>query len=224
MKTKTVLKCLLVMLPLIFTTSCSERALSIFFDIPPSAYEEKPKAQVKQAKTKEAAPAKAEAASAVTTDKSAPAAAPVPPVEAIGDTPPPPKKSTAASGARLPIESVATWEEAEAMLPEEANWSEALRQGIINPWRSLTGPEKTKAFVFGFDFFIPGPDKMFDAYFPHSVHTEWLNCTSCHGRIFRTRGIKMSMEKINKGELCGACHGRGVAFPVEDCARCHTGM
>lgn len=31
------------------------------------------------------------------------------------------------------------------------------------------------------------------------------------------------MNNILKGEFCGVCH-LSVAFPVNDCARCHPGL
>ena len=31
------------------------------------------------------------------------------------------------------------------------------------------------------------------------------------------------MTNIIEGQFCGVCHGK-VAFPLTDCARCHTTM
>ena len=93
---------------------------------------------------------------------------------------------------RPPIEKAASWPEAKKFLPKDAmgkaDWMQALRQGVVRPRNAIPGTEKRDdALLFGFDFFLPGPDKMFDAYFPHSSHTEWLACDSCHPRIFPKR-------------------------------------
>ena len=59
--------------------------------------------------------------------------------------------------------------------------------------------------------------------FSHKKHTVWNGCEVCHPEIF---GVKKgdtvySMQDNFKGKFCGACHGK-VAFPNDDCQRCHT--
>jgi c(7)-type cytochrome triheme protein len=76
---------------------------------------------------------------------------------------------------------------------------------------------------FRYDFRLQGPSEVFDAFFPHSAHVEWLACETCHPRIFPYRGEAITMESVNNGETCGVCHGP-VAFPPAACFRCHTGM
>ncbi len=52
----------------------------------------------------------------------------------------------------------------------------------------------------------------------------WNGCEVCHPEIFmgRKRGAtKYSMQEIEQDKFCGACHTT-VAFPVEDCGRCHS--
>ena len=65
-------------------------------------------------------------------------------------------------------------------------------------------------------------EKQVDVVFPHTLHAWWLNCSSCHPhRFVRTVGdTKMTMKEIGKGKYCGECHGT-VAFPLEDCRKCH---
>lgn len=76
----------------------------------------------------------------------------------------------------------------------------------------------------GIDFILkPKVGLMADAYFPHNIHTYWLDCKNCHPSIFPindTQLVRVSMTEIFKGEFCGRCHGK-VAFPVTDCGRCH---
>ncbi|MFQ5537285.1 MAG: c(7)-type cytochrome triheme domain-containing protein [Gemmatimonadota bacterium] len=117
-----------------------------------------------------------------------------------------------------------------AMLPRDhagnIDWMAAIRQEIIRPRHGINGPRSTRpgSFEFKFDFYFPGPTEMFDAFFPHSSHTQWLDCAQCHPRIFRTRDTPIKMADIFAGKYCGECHGK-VAYPVmTGCERCHTGM
>lgn len=76
----------------------------------------------------------------------------------------------------------------------------------------------------GIEFILkPKVGFMADAYFPHNIHTYWLDCKNCHPEIFpinNTQLVRISMTEIFKGKFCGRCHGK-VAFPVTDCGRCH---
>lgn len=125
---------------------------------------------------------------------------------------------------RPPIEKTLVWEETEKLLPKdelgELDWMEALRQGIIKPRDSIEGADDP--FVFKFNFHFPGSPGLLGAYFPHSAHTQWLACESCHPAIFPQRGTKLSMANILSGEYCGKCHTT-VAFPIaKGCKRCHV--
>jgi len=73
------------------------------------------------------------------------------------------------------------------------------------------------------DIVIPVKSKTIaEVLFPHTLHAWWLNCKSCHPhRFVRTAGdTKMTMKEMAKGKYCGECHGK-VAFPLEDCGKCH---
>ena len=63
------------------------------------------------------------------------------------------------------------------------------------------------------------------AIFPHGVHLANFKCDTCHDGLFKMSqgSTEISMERINRGELCGACHNDGVAFAAFNCMRCHTG-
>lgn len=197
-KKRNSLKYLLLLLPLLFSVSCGQRALSLFFDLPPPGEEERKTAVAR--KKEQVKPAEAKAA--VTTAQQ--------------------------ETQRPAIEKVLVWEQAEKLLPKDpstgqTDWMAALRQGDIKPRAAIDGPGDPDSAVFGFDFFFPGPSPMFDAYFPHSSHTQWLGCDSCHPKIFRIRGTQMTMAEIQAGKYCGKCHGV-VAFGVEACARCHKAL
>jgi len=104
----------------------------------------------------------------------------------------------------------------------QPDWALALNQSTIQP-RSGMGGLRAARPIFKFDFYLKGSMPIFDAYFPHSTHTKHLDCVSCHPKLFPYRGTKITMKDINAGKYCGFCHG-SVAFPPteENCERCHT--
>ena len=61
--------------------------------------------------------------------------------------------------------------------------------------------------------------------FSHSAHLGMdFGCDACHPDLFKAKhlGQKMTMDAMNKGEFCGACHDGNTAFSVEDaCESCH---
>ncbi len=105
------------------------------------------------------------------------------------------------------------------------DWVKALRSGKIKPKGSLEGSEDMWIFDKDIDLpvtkFFPHPP---DVVYPHKAHTEWLSCGSCHPNVFNMKANRdpdMSMRKIIAGQYCGICHGK-VAFPLEDCFKCHS--
>jgi len=201
-----------MLLPLFFAVSCSDETLSLFFDIPP------PTAQEKAA---EAVAAKQAAADAAAAAQAAAQAGTFVESEEEGEPP--------------EIEAILDWETASEMLPkddmDEVDWVAALREGIIKPRRHIAGQKDPNVLLFKWDFYFSGPDPESDAYFPHSAHTEWLTCESCHPAIFPYRELGMDpsgkygivMDQVFEGEYCGKCHGT-VAFVLDSCNRCHTNM
>lgn len=200
----------IMLLPLFFVVSCSDETLSLFFDIPPPTAEEKAAettAREAEAKAREAAAAAEAGEPAVDEEE----------------------------GERPEIEAILNWEQASEMLPrddsDEIDWMAALRQGIIKPRAQITGQGDPQANLFKFDFYFAGPDPDSDAFFPHSAHTEWLTCESCHPAIFPYRDLGLAgsenygitMDQVFEGEYCGKCHGT-VAFVLDSCNRCHTKM
>ena len=123
---------------------------------------------------------------------------------------------------RPPIEAALTWEEALEQLPKDdmgqPDWVAALRDGVIMP-RAMDSDDR-RAELFKLDFFLKGPNPMFDAYFPHSSHLQWTGCDSCHPAVFKYKDNEISMAAINQGQYCGTCHGK-VAFSLKQCKRCH---
>ncbi len=103
------------------------------------------------------------------------------------------------------------------------DWVAVVKEGEIKPVGSLD-PKKPDIPPFDMDIVIQAKgDFVNDVLFPHDIHTYWLGCENCHPALFvMGKGKnKMSMVEIAEGKWCGACHGK-VAFPLTDCARCHT--
>lgn len=107
------------------------------------------------------------------------------------------------------------------------NWEQAEKGGVISLIDFLEGisiPRKKLKEAKELQF-AAGETGMPDIIFSHKKHTIWSGCELCHPDIF---GVKegetvYSMRDIFDGLYCGSCHG-SVAFPNNDCQRCHTKM
>jgi len=63
--------------------------------------------------------------------------------------------------------------------------------------------------------------------FPHWFHRVRFTCKACHADLgfkFQAGGNQVNMLKIIDGQYCGACHNGGLAWSVENCNLCHSGM
>ena len=65
-----------------------------------------------------------------------------------------------------------------------------------------------------------------DAIFRHDTHAmdAGFKCTDCHDSLYVTKqkDKRVSMEQMQKGKSCGACHNGKKAFDVSsDCSNCH---
>ena len=195
---------LVILFPVLFVlASCSQKTLSLFFDLPaqPPA---QPSAQVTQTIPPAEQPVSTKPQAAITQ-----------PVEQVPLS-------------VVEMENTKTWDEAEKLLPintlGQPDWALALKNSVIQP-RNAIGGERTPEFVFKFDFYLKGPSPELDAFFPHSTHTQHLDCASCHPKLFRYRGTKITMDDINAGKYCGFCHGTVSFAPgPENCGRCHTAL
>jgi len=105
------------------------------------------------------------------------------------------------------------------------DWSAALESGQIKPKTFLT--EKPEAIQFDKELLLEAEWAMIPpAIFPHKKHIQWLDCANCHPDIFNIKKKTtkhFAMKYILKNEFCGVCHGK-VAFPLNDCKRCHPSM
>ena len=105
------------------------------------------------------------------------------------------------------------------------DWSRALADHEIAPAQSLAKGyeplpfDKTLSLDAEWNFVSP-------ATFPHRDHVRWLDCANCHPEPFniKKKTTKHFSMRFNlAGEFCGRCHLR-VAFPLDDCQRCHPEM
>lgn len=69
--------------------------------------------------------------------------------------------------------------------------------------------------------------------FSHKLHTEelGLSCDMCHMKLFDMQALSaqensdFTMQSLEKGKYCGACHDGNMAFASNtQCARCHGGV
>ena len=117
------------------------------------------------------------------------------------------------------------------MLPKtkfgnKVNWTRAISVGEIQPVFSLYMSDEKK-MKFGKKLTLEAEwSNVPPAYFPHDAHEKWLDCGNCHPDIFNIKKKTtkhFSMESILEKKFCGVCHLR-VAFPLDDCKRCHPKM
>ena len=119
-------------------------------------------------------------------------------------------------------------QEALSVLPSDSagnkvDWIRALQQGLIQPRGTLTGEGEEKILDLDIVMTADKGGSVPAVLFPHKPHTELLDCSNCHDRIFAREAGKtpISMMAILDGESCGQCHG-AVSFPLTECARCHS--
>jgi c(7)-type cytochrome triheme protein len=195
----------LVLFCLVVAVSCSVKTRQLFFDIqPPSAEELAEQARQDEARRE----ATLDALESQRTDSKSL-------FSTVSDD----------NGPRPAIEETLDWEIALEMLPKDykkqADWSEAVEQGIVQP-RGGADPLSQYAAIFQWDFIIAAEKPKNEAYFPHSAHTRWLACKNCHIRIFPYRRNPATMKEMRNGASCGTCHGKkNVAFALKQCKRCH---
>jgi c(7)-type cytochrome triheme protein len=105
------------------------------------------------------------------------------------------------------------------------DWAEALQRKVISPARYLA--TKPQDIPFNKDLVLESEMSIIPpAVFSHKTHLEWLDCSNCHPEIFNIKKKTtkhFSMAYVLQGQFCGVCH-LAVAFPMNDCRRCHPGM
>jgi c(7)-type cytochrome triheme protein len=106
------------------------------------------------------------------------------------------------------------------------DWMAALDEGKIKPRQSLLEKDYVQVpYRKSFDLEAEWA-RIPPAVFSHASHNRWLDCSICHPDIFNIRKkstAHFEMKYILEGKFCGACH-LTVAFPIDDCKRCHPGL
>lgn len=140
-----------------------------------------------------------------------------------------------------PLQQAKSWDEALGLLPRDivggVDWVKALKEKLALPLAYV--PTKAPQPPFTLDTLVPGvsalasppldlnveivPAKVpfYKVVFPHSSHTMWLNCSSCHPGFV---GRRPGMAAIFSGEYCGMCHGKVSFSLTTSCARCHVNV
>jgi c(7)-type cytochrome triheme protein len=105
----------------------------------------------------------------------------------------------------------------------EVDWVKALKRKKISPKETIFA-EPYVPIPFKREFEVDAKASMAPpAEFSHDAHTAWLDCSNCHPDIFsikKNTTENVTMEQILGGKFCGYCH-LSVAFPMDDCKRCH---
>jgi len=114
---------------------------------------------------------------------------------------------------------------------KKVDWERAIDEGLIAP-RASPDDSEVEEKIMDLRVVIVFNDMLIkDVVFSHEVHTYWLDCKSCHPKLFvpEVAANRMTMKEIREGKYCGHCHG-AVAFPTEvidapnfraNCLRCH---
>jgi len=108
------------------------------------------------------------------------------------------------------------------------DWALAMKEGKVRPTNvidasngSLKLPDKlNKPLKMG----TSSPRS--EVSFSHEDHFVELDCSSCHPEIFNIKKkttVAFTMDSNIYGNFCGSCHLM-VAFPMNDCRRCHKSM
>lgn len=74
---------------------------------------------------------------------------------------------------------------------------------------------------------IAGKNGMRPVVFPHWFHRIRFRCKVCHyelGFKMRVGSNEVTMADIIDGKFCGACHNNDIAWSVEKCDLCHSGI
>ena len=102
------------------------------------------------------------------------------------------------------------------------DWLQMKRDNVFTPVVSLDKnfKERTRDNKI---LFVSKSDFVNNVLFNHKVHSDWIDCSTCHPAFFSDKlgGNDMKMRDMSKGRYCGHCHGR-VSFKFADCKRCHS--
>ena len=102
------------------------------------------------------------------------------------------------------------------------DWLKMKRDNVFTPVVSLDPnfKERTRDNKI---LFVSKSDFVDNVLFNHKVHSDWIDCSTCHPAFFADKlgGNDIRMREMSQGRFCGHCHGR-VSFKFADCKRCHS--
>jgi c(7)-type cytochrome triheme protein len=112
---------------------------------------------------------------------------------------------------------------------QPGRWARALRTGLtLGLFAAAAWPADEAATEPGEIRFVrqaAGMDDVAPAVFPHWVHRMAYTCYACHDGLFKmkTGETLVTMDQIQSGQSCGACHDGKTAFisNLSTCNRCH---
>lgn len=101
------------------------------------------------------------------------------------------------------------------------NWMKLKELNVINPIASIDGRSNEKIRETKI-YFQPRSLSMPDVLFDHKLHSWWINCSTCHNRLFKDKlgANDINMVDMSKGKYCGSCHMK-VSFTFSNCLWCH---
>jgi c(7)-type cytochrome triheme protein len=122
------------------------------------------------------------------------------------------------------------WKARYAELPRtdggDIAWVKALDDKVIAPKPGIADDAKDEDATDMDTELATSGQAEYKVMFPHKAHTEWMACPACHTGIFEMEKgkTKMTMDAMNAGAQCGACHGKVAAPDLTACPVCHKEM
>lgn len=108
----------------------------------------------------------------------------------------------------------------------QVGWMQSLADKLIAPKPGVAPDAKDEDPTDMDVELVPKGQPEFKVVFSHKVHTSWMGCPACHSGLFEMEKGKtvITMDKINAGTSCGACHGKVAAPEPMTCPACHKAM
>ena len=142
--------------------------------------------------------------------------------------PPKPPQEVEVNAAKVPErpDAVAILETLPRGDDGQVSWMQALADKLIEPKPGVAADAKDEDPTDIDVDLVPKGQPEFKVVFSHKVHTTWMGCPACHSGLFEMEKGKtvITMDKINAGTSCGACHGKVAAPEAMACPACHKAM
>lgn len=114
-----------------------------------------------------------------------------------------------------------------AQYGNKIDWVAAVKKKLIKPKKTIRETVDESPVTFNKFLTLEAEwNNIPPAVFPHEIHNYWLDCSSCHPDVFNIKKKTTKhflMKYMFEGKFCGACHLK-IAFPLDDCSRCHPAL